>query len=359
MNKLSGDLPTDAILEYPIAVVVPTYNRSDCLIYCLECLEQQTCKDFEVLVVDDGSEDETLRKIQEYKDRTSLHLRFFSQANAGPARARNIAISFARAPIILMIGDDILASRKLIETHLAFHRRQSKPQAVGLGLTRWEEHHQEVTPFMRFLEEGPQFAYSDLIAGKAPSAMHFYTSNLSLKKEVLRRNPFCERFPKASFEDLELGWRIMRTEGMEIAFLPEALAYHLHPTTFTQACGRMRCAGWSAHLMYEIWPDTYSHPAGGTSLRRFIRRLLTRSPLLHAATQIAAMLSAHCSARTLFRAVLGAHFFLGYQDRDRECRCLGEAIPASRAAAGSKVGTQQPSLLVQAKDESKGRHGLS
>ena len=51
--------------EYPIAVVIPTYNRAATLISCLEHLERQSWTDFEVVVVDDGSHDATSQKLQE------------------------------------------------------------------------------------------------------------------------------------------------------------------------------------------------------------------------------------------------------------------------------------------------------
>jgi hypothetical protein len=147
---------------------------------------------------------------------------------------------------------------------------------------------------------------------------YFYTSNLSIKTELLRRNPFCEEFPWASHEDLELGHRMRRREGLELDFLPEALAHHYHPTTVVQACRRMRKAGWSAHLMYEMWPETYIHPAGATALRRIVRKVLALPPVLYAVTFASSTLSRFCSPKSLFKAVLGTYLYLGYKDRELE-----------------------------------------
>src|SRR5260370_37646128 len=95
--------------KYPLAVVIPTYNRAATLISCLEHLERQSWTDFEVVVVDDGSSDDTAQKLQEYLRRTTLELRTLRQPNSGPAPARNAAISVVRSPIVLMLGDDIFA----------------------------------------------------------------------------------------------------------------------------------------------------------------------------------------------------------------------------------------------------------
>jgi GT2 family glycosyltransferase len=314
--------------EPAIAVVIPTYNRARTLISCLEQLERQTWTDFEVVVVDDGSNDETPRKVQEYLTRTALNLRFVRQVNSGPARARNVAISSTRSPLILMLGDDILAVPELIENHVRLHRHRPDPHIAGLGLTLWDAKRQNVTRFMRFLES-TQFAYSGLLAGETPSWKHFYTSNLSLKTEVLRQNPFCDRFPNAAMEDIELGFRLAQTGRLEIAFLPEALGYHFHPTTFTQACRRMRNIGWSAHLFHELWPETYFNPKGSSSVMRVFRGFMVSAPLLECATRLSAILSLFCSPKAIFQTVLNTHFYLGYKDRQTKMLAASSQVPRS------------------------------
>jgi glycosyltransferase involved in cell wall biosynthesis len=329
---------SSAFLQYPITVIIPTFNRASALITCLEHLEDQTHKDFEVVIVDDGSTDDTEQRVEEYCKDATLDLRFFRQPNSGPARARNVAVAEACSPLILMIGDDIFASPQLVEHHLNLHRKRPEDQVVGLGLTVWEEKNQKVTPFMRFLEQGTQFAYSDLteqstLSGHKPfpPGNYFYTSNLSVKTDLLRRNPFCERFPWAAYEDIELGYRIEHNEGLDLVFLPEALAHHYHPTTVDQACRRMRKGGWSAHLMYEMRPDIYINPAGNTAFRRMVRKTLALPPLLHAATFAASALSRFSAPKSLFKAVLGTYLYLGYKDREREVNAAhGSSSPSLR-----------------------------
>jgi glycosyltransferase involved in cell wall biosynthesis len=331
-------LKSSASLDYPITVIIPTFNRASALITCLQHLERQTHKEFEVIIVDDGSTDDTGQRVEEYCKNTTLDLRFFRQPNGGPARARNVAIGEARSPLILMIGDDIFASPQLVENHFSLHRLRSSSRVAGLGLTAWEEKKQKVTPFMRFLEEGTQFAYPDLMESSGrigeegrSCGRYFYTSNLSVKTDLLRRNPFCERFPWASCEDLELGYRIEKNEGLELVFLPEAMAHHYHPTTVMQACRRMRKAGWSVHLMYEIWPGVYRNPGGSTTFRRMVRKILAMPPFLHVATWASSVLGRFCSPKALFKALLGTYLYLGYKDRESEVRswhCASTSSPS-------------------------------
>ena len=72
--------------------------------------------------MDDGSTEKTPQLLEQYAARTTLRFRHVRQNNAGPARARNHAISLLTAPLCLMIGDDIMAEPALMEKHLAFHR---------------------------------------------------------------------------------------------------------------------------------------------------------------------------------------------------------------------------------------------
>ena len=226
-----------------VSVIVPTYNRLDVLPSCLLCLEQQTFRNFEVIVVDDESTDGTSGFLRTYAAQTKLRFRTVRQRNKGPAGARNRAIALAAAPVVIFIGDDILPSPGFLDAHCAFHRQNTAENAAALGLTRWDESLQTVTPFMRWSELHHQFDYGHLLAGGAVTWKHFYTSNLSLKTELLRRNPFDERFKKSMMEDAELGYRLALREGLCLEFLPAAFATHVHPTDFSKSCRRARGVG--------------------------------------------------------------------------------------------------------------------
>lgn len=248
--------PIEAEAKYPIAVVIPTYNRSNILRKCLDHLEAQTWKNFEVVVVDDGATDDTPQAMEEYKLQCPYQLRYIRQINSGPAAARNRAISIVESPLCLIIGDDILVTPALVETHLQLHREHPETQVAGLGWTRWSEEYQNVTKFMRWLDDsGRQFNYAPLLQGKQPDYHYFYSSNLSAKTWLLRKFPFNETFPFAAWEDTELGCRIQEEHGLEVIFLREALAFHVHPTSVRNACKRMVTVGYSMHHFDELWPN--------------------------------------------------------------------------------------------------------
>jgi GT2 family glycosyltransferase len=300
-------------VPYPLAVVVPTYNRCDALKQCMEHLEKQVRKDFEVVIVDDGSTDFTEAWARDYLKRTPLSLRYFRQVNSGPARARNFAISVIEAPVTLMIGDDIFPTPQFTALHMQLHEQSPGPSVAGLGLTVWAEEGQKVTPFMRWLDtHGMQFNYGELLSGTRPSWRHFYTSNLSLKTSLLRRFPFDESFPYAAMEDIEAACRIEAEHGLEMIFLPDAVASHLHPMSFRAACRRMEKVGESTAHFDELWPGKLprtANPLGirlGNILKHVPRAMLLVERVADQSIKIA------CPNR-LTNFVLSYYFARGYE----------------------------------------------
>ena len=298
-----------------LGIVIPTHNRSTALLKCLACLEAQTFRDFEVVVVDDGSIDDTPERMAAYQARTPLRIRYVRQENAGPAKARNLAISILEPVLCLMLGDDIFASPTLVEKHVQLHDEESDIRVAGLGLTRWSASGQRVTPFMRWLDEGNvQFAYPRLLAGEKPTWVHFYTSNLSVKTELLKRFTFNEDFPNAAMEDVELAYRITKRFGLEIRFLPDAIADHLHPTTFRQACARMVRAGYSTGLFYDLWPEQRPSQPRGRS--QAIVEAIARHPhLLKLLTMMVDPIANDICPRRFIPYVLFPYFEVGLQDQ--------------------------------------------
>lgn len=87
------------------SVIIPTFNRAQRLKRALESLSQQTFKDFEVLVCDDGSTDDTELVVSAFK--AVLNIRYFWSENwGGPARPRNIGISHSKGEWICFLDSD-------------------------------------------------------------------------------------------------------------------------------------------------------------------------------------------------------------------------------------------------------------
>ena len=87
------------------SIVIPLYNKQDCIRQALDCVFNQSFQDFEVIVVDDGSTDRGAEIVREYKDE---RLRLVSQKNSGVSAARNAGIAAAHNSWIAFLdADDI------------------------------------------------------------------------------------------------------------------------------------------------------------------------------------------------------------------------------------------------------------
>jgi glycosyltransferase involved in cell wall biosynthesis len=299
----------------PLGIVIPTHNRSGALLECLAHLEAQTFHDFEVVVVDDGSSDTTARTMEEYQRKTPLNVRYVQQSNHGPATARNLGISLLQAPICLLLGDDMFASPTLVQRHLQMHQENPDVKVAAIGLVRWSTSGQEVTPFMRWLDEANvQFSYPQLLAGAKPNWGHFYSSNLSVKTELLRRFTFNEDFRHAAMEDMELAYRIEKRFGLDLKFLPDAVANHFHPTTFRQACNRMVRVGSAYGLYYELWPE--QRPPQQRGRRQAIVKTIAGNPHLLGVTAATVNLITKAICPNPFMLfILHCYFEVGLQGR--------------------------------------------
>ena len=321
----------------PIGIVIPTFNRHEHLLECLRHLERQTWMEFEVVVVDDGSTDATQEVIAKYKHGAPFPLRYFRQANLGPATGRNRAIAQLESPLCILIGDDIFPSSDFVRTHLEFHRLHQDTEAVALGLTQWSKQGQKVTRFMRWSGwDGAQFAYAGLMRGESPSWKHFYTSNLSFKTDYLKLNPFNEGFPGAAMEDIELGYRLAARHGLRMYFLAGALADHLHPTTFKATCRRMLSAGEGAYLFGQLWPE-HRRSTPQSVLKRVLLRAMTEQRLvLPVLTELADLSIGLACPNPLVRRVLFLHELIGY-NRAMEAASKPETIATTQGKRSAVV----------------------
>ena len=90
------------------SVIIATYNRADYLRECLNSLASQTHKNFETIIVDDGSTDNTKDLIK------SFPVKLLTQKHLGPAKARNLGAEQARGEILVFIDADMTFDKEFI-----------------------------------------------------------------------------------------------------------------------------------------------------------------------------------------------------------------------------------------------------
>lgn len=92
-----------------ISIIVPCYNGAKYIRETLDCLQKQTIEDWECIIVNDGSTDNSLEILKEYAEKDS-HYKYIDKANEGPAIARNTAIAASSGKYILPLdADDLIA----------------------------------------------------------------------------------------------------------------------------------------------------------------------------------------------------------------------------------------------------------
>ena len=236
------------------SVVIPTYERPGTLRRVLDALaDQRGAPPFEVVVVDDGSRDETARRLSEY--RPSYPLRVLRQDNAGPAAARNRGVREASGEWILFLGDDTVPERSLLSVHAREHAGPDGDRLAVLGYTTWPRE-RRVTPFLHHINEyGLQFGYGLIENPEEVPFNFFYTSNISLARAALLDvGLFDTTFPHAAWEDIEIAYRLTR-RGLRIVYRPEAVARHHHEISFASFRRRQENSGESAAVFYEKHPE--------------------------------------------------------------------------------------------------------
>ncbi len=93
-----------------VSVVITTYNRASYVRQAIDSVLCQTMKDFELIVVDDGSTDDTIEALAPYRDR----IRYVRTENGGPARARNVGMALSRGDYVCWLdSDDLFHPAKL------------------------------------------------------------------------------------------------------------------------------------------------------------------------------------------------------------------------------------------------------
>ncbi len=253
-----------------ISVIIPTYNRCKILKECLMSLERQNLpkKDFEVIVIDDGSRDQTKKLVQGYKG--NLELFYYRKKNEGQGIARNYGLKKAKGKIIVFIGDDIICLPDFLTEHLRLHLWHGGEEEAVLGYTTWHPK-LTITPFMRWLTNGSsilgmfgghQFAYEKLLGKDFADFNFFYTSNISIKKSLLEKYPFDSAFSGYGWEDIELGYRLHKRVGLKLYYNKYAIAYHDHAMTEDSLNQRMRQIGFSAKIIDKKYPELKKVPKG-------------------------------------------------------------------------------------------------
>lgn len=137
-------------------VFVPTYNRAALLPKALDSVLQQTVSDYEILVVDDGSSDDTRDVIESWSRQTGVPVRYYYQPNGGKHRAHNRAVDLAEGELLMVLDSDDRLLKNCLEIvreawlGIPHTKRQEFAGVEGLCINSAGELHGTPFPSDRF-----------------------------------------------------------------------------------------------------------------------------------------------------------------------------------------------------------------
>lgn len=123
--------PGEGGADFLFTLFIPTYNRAHTLGDALASVERQTLRDFEVVIVDDGSSDGTPALVQTWQARASFPIQYLRQPNQGKHAAHNNAVAHARGRLFMTLDSDDMLLPEALERLAA--RWASIPESERAG----------------------------------------------------------------------------------------------------------------------------------------------------------------------------------------------------------------------------------
>lgn len=234
-----------------ISVIIPTYNRPDCLNKCIDSLLNQTLnkKEYEIIVVNDGSILNYSLNINAVKKITNF--RYYKlKGNKGQPAAMNFGIKKAKGNIINIIDDDCVAYKNWLLESLIFHKKYKNIGAVGGKVIN--------LPKKRIYSKimNIYFTY-ECKENKIKEVRDIPSGNFSFKKEIINMiGLFDEKnFLNLPHFDTEFCYRMNRMKN-KIYYNPKMNVEHkLHTASFKSFLKRKFRAGLGYHKIKKKWPD--------------------------------------------------------------------------------------------------------
>lgn len=203
--------------------VVPVFNRPDEVNELLESLCQQSVRDFEVLVVEDGSSIPCRDVVDRYKGQLDVH--YFEKPNSGPGQTRNFGVERARGEYVLILDSDVVVPPGYLAAVTA-ELEQAPCDAFG-GPDRA---HPSFTPIQKAINYAmTSFFTTGGIRGGKKKMDKFYprSFNMGVRTEVYRQ---LGGFSEMRFgEDIDFSTRIFEN-GYRCRLFPEAWVWHKRRT---------------------------------------------------------------------------------------------------------------------------------
>ncbi len=255
-----------------VTAAIPVYNGANFIGPTIESLLNQTRKAEEILVIDDGSTDETVEICRHYPIRLVEH-----KSNRGLAAARNTAAEEAKSDIIVFIDVDALADKDLLRIIMDAY---GEPDIGGVG-------GQGIESSIHSLADRWRKAHASQGHGDREKEVdHLFGLCMSYPLPVIREiGGFNPEF-RTNGEDVDAGLRV-RAAGYRLLYLPQAIVYHQRSDdveSLLQTMANWYTAGYKAKKINNahtgrLYLGVFRHVVSDIAHDIFVERDLTMARL--------------------------------------------------------------------------------
>ena len=212
------------------SVIVPVYNRPDEVDELLESLCSQTFKDFEVIIVEDGSQKPCKDVCDKYASILDLH--YYLKNNSGPGQSRNYGVERAHGEYVIILDSDVVLPTTYLE---ATDKSLTSHLSPLTSIVAWggpDAAHPSFTPVQKAISYSMTsfFTTGGIRGGKAKLDKFYPRSfNMGIRRDVYQQ---LGGFSKMRFgEDIDFSYRIVEAGYMPRLF-PDAWVWHKRRTDF-------------------------------------------------------------------------------------------------------------------------------
>lgn len=231
------------------SVIIPVYNRPDEVDELLQSLTTQTVKDFEVLVVEDGSAIPCKEVTDKYADLLDLH--YYTKPNSGPGQTRNYGAERSRGEYLIILDSDCILPPGYLQ---AIDDELARQPADAFGGP--DRAHPSFSPTQKAINYAmTSFFTTGGIRGGKKKLDKFYprSFNMGIRREVYQA---LGGFSRMRFgEDIDLSIRIFK-DGYRCRLFPDAWVYHKRRTDLKKFFKQVHNSGIARINLYKKYPES-------------------------------------------------------------------------------------------------------
>ncbi|MBP3510419.1 MAG: glycosyltransferase [Prevotella sp.] len=231
------------------SVIVPVFNRPDEVDELLQSLTGQTLKDFEVIIVEDGSERDCRAVTDRYKD--SLDVKYYMKPNSGPGQSRNYGAERASGEYLIVLDSDVVLPPGYMQAVDDELRREPADAFGGPDCA-----HPSFTDTQKAISYSmTSFFTTGGIRGGKKKLDKFYprSFNMGIRRDVYMR---LGGFSRMRFgEDIDFSIRIFKA-GCRCRLFPEAWVWHKRRTDMRKFFRQVYNSGIARINLYRKYPES-------------------------------------------------------------------------------------------------------